>query len=296
MAIPLDISSFMTPPPSDRPVGYVAIVGRPNAGKSTFLNALIGEKVSIVSPRPQTTRQTTRGIYTTPDVQIIFLDTPGLHDEVDELSRAINHNVLTSLGRADVILRFIDPTRPHGDEDARIDRILSNITRPVIPVLTKADVKHKDVSTYPDAIRISSVEKTGFEELVGRIRGHLHVGHLLYDEDVYTDQDMHIRISEIVREKLFVHLGEELPYSIFIEVGEIEDTESLLRILAYIYVERASQKGIVLGHAGSMLQKVGTEARKDLEDVFGKKVFLGLRVKVMPGWKKQPDIVKNILS
>ena len=298
MATPIDIATFLTPAPAERPVGCVAIVGRPNAGKSTLVNAIIGEKVSIVSPRPQTTRQTIRGIYTTPDIQIVFLDTPGLHEEVDELSRAINHHAIIALRRAHVIVRCIDPTRPRGEEDERIDRIIGHIDRPIITITTKADVdKNIVIEGLPvDTIRISAVTKEGCDTLIDSIRRHLPVGPLMYEEDVYTDQNMHERISEIIREKFFLALSKELPYSIFIEIEEIDDGETLMRILSTVFVERESQKSIVIGQNASVLKEVGIQARHDLEEIFGKKVFLQTRVKVLPKWKKQAEIVKRVIS
>ncbi|HRI35712.1 MAG TPA: GTPase Era [bacterium] len=286
--------------PDVRLVGSVAVVGRPNSGKSSFVNTLIGEKVSIVSKRPQTTQRTTHGIYTTNDLQIVFLDTAGIHLGNDRWNEAVNRHAAKSLERASVILYFIDRSRPYGTEERNIRTILDKVDKPIIPVLTKCDLdKRLDDGNIPEnAIEMSNVDKSGFESIIEAIRPHLETAPLLYDEDYYTDQDMYTRVSEVVREKLFRELDEELPYSVYVETQHIQDSPdgARLDILAYIYAERDSQKAIIIGKNASFLVKIGTAARRDLEEIFGRHVMLQLRVKTMPKWKKNDKIMEGLLE
>lgn len=216
-------------------VGYVAIVGRPNAGKSTLLNALIGEKVSAVSYRPQTTQRSIPGIFTSEDesVQIVFLDTPGIHNTSTdgqfgsqrsfEINARINSEAFASLREADVIVRLLDPTRPYGAEDERIDEVLSFQTKPILRIETKQDLDNKSYPQKGVDLRIDSVARIGFEELITKIAEHLPEGPLLYDPEYYTDQPMDLRIQEVIREILFLELGDEIPYAAYVEVASIEE-------------------------------------------------------------------------
>ena len=269
------------------------MIGRPNAGKSSFLNALIWEKVSIISPRPQTTQRTIMGIYNDDATQIVFLDTPGIHEWTNPINTAINHQAFRSLHNADIILVFLDPTRPHGREDDSIKDILRKVEKPVIRVETKWDIPSGFPHTNID-VRISAVTHEGFETLLSRIREKLPEGESLFEEDFYTIQERELRIGEIIREELFEHLREEIPYSCYVEVTEIEENTSLLKAMAYINTETESQKSIVIGRGGAVLQAIGTGARTILEAIFGKKIHLALRVKVEKNWRKNPEILDRI--
>ena len=289
-------------------VGYVAVIGRPNAGKSTLLNALIGEKVSAVSSRPQTTQRAIPAIYTDEEneLQIIFLDTPGLHSvdgsdtftserrgNISDIHGRINTEALRSLSDADVILRLVDPTRPPGQEDTLIESILEKITTPILRIETKQDGK----KSYPGKdidLKIDSLSGAGFGELIEKIRALLPDGPYLYEADFYTDQTMDFRIAECVREALFEELGEEIPYACYVEVDAIDNTATLLKAQAYIYTETESQKKVVIGKWGKKIQTLGTQARINLETIFGKKVFLSLRVKVEKNWRKNTKILDKI--
>lgn len=291
---------------------YIAIVGRPNAGKSTLLNAIIGEKVSAISHRPQTTQRSIPGIFTDEEkgIQMIFLDTPWIHNhsweqygsqKVYDINERINSEAYASLHSADVILRLLDPTRTYGEEDERIDTLLEKIGKPVIRIETKQDMENK---SYPQKwvdLRIDSVARIGFEELFDRISAYLPEGPYLYDPDFYTDQSMDLRIQEVIREHLFLELGDEIPYASYVEVSQIEekwgDTPKslpMLSIQAYINVESDSQKVIVIGKWGAKVQKIGTESRILLEEIFDKKVFLALRVKVHKNWRKDQNVLDKI--
>ncbi len=310
-------------------VWYVAIIGRPNAWKSTLINALIGEKVSAISSRPQTTQRTIPGIYTDIDkeLQIIFLDTPGIHHDAQEqfgsqkaheIHTLINAQAFAGLREADLILRLIDPTRPQGAEDERIDEALSYTNKPILRIETKQDLEKWHLGKNID-YKIDSTNKTGFEELLAAISEKLPEGPYLYDEDQYTDQTMDLRISEVIREQLFAELGEEIPYACYVEIGSIENGADdivipemseftpetfapknkkgklpMLSIQAYINTETDSQKTIVIGKWGKKIQNIGTKSRLILEDIFGKKVFLALRVKVDKNWRKNQKTLERL--
>lgn len=275
-------------------VGYVALIGRPNSGKSTFINTLIEEKVSIVSNKPQTTRKTIKWIYNDEDSQIIFFDTAWVNEGKEDFFVHLKNHVIKSLENADLIIRFIDSSRESWSEEDLIWDILNNTKKPIIEIYSKIDVKKRDLEIPQKAFGISSKEKRWFKELLVEIKKHLPTWPLFYPDDYYTDQDYETRIEEIVREKLFLNLEEEIPHSVFVEVGEVEDTERILRIQAYIYTESDSQKIIVIGKNGQLLTKIGTEARQELEEIYGKKIFLGLRVKTLPKWRKNKKLLSKL--
>lgn len=277
-------------------VWYVALIGRPNSGKSTFINALIDEKVSIVSTRPQTTQKCIKWIYNDEDSQIIIFDTPWVNEGKEEFFIHLKWRVIDSLKNADIVVRFIDSTRTTWAEEDLITLILSNVDKPVIEVYTKIDLlKEKQLSGIQiDKFKISSINKSWFEPLLSEIKKNLKSWPLYYDEDYYTDQDYETRISEVIREKIFLNFKDEVPHSVFVEIGEIEDKPEILRIQAYIYVNSDSQKLIIIGKNANALTNIGTLARMDLEEIFGKKVFLALRVKVMPKWKKNKKLLSKL--
>ena len=310
-------------------VWYVAIIGRPNAGKSTLINALIGERVSAVSSRPQTTQRSIPGIYTDEEkgIQIIFLDTPGIHHDnreqfgsqkSGEIHTLINAQAFAGLRDADIILRLIDPTRPQWAEDERIDEALSYNNKPIIRIETKQDLEKWYLGKNID-YKIDSVNHTGFNELIGAIAEKLPEWEYLYETDQYTDQTMELRISEVIREQLFNALGEEIPYACYIEVWSIENGDNelivpsnkeftpenfapknkkgklpMLSVQAYINTETDSQKTILIGKWGKKIQDIGTASRIILEEIFGKKVFLALRVKVDKNWRKNQKTLERL--
>lgn len=276
-------------------VGYVALVGRPNSGKSSFLNALIDEKVGIVSNRPQTTRKSVRGIYTDDVRQIVFFDTPGIHEAVDDFNIRINAVAGRAIADADAVVRFVDASRPFGEEEKKIDELVANCGKPVVKVFSKWDVAMKGVDKG-SKIAVSSVSREGMKELLEAVTAYLPEGVPFYDEDYYTDQDPYTRVSEIIREKAFQLLSEEIPHDLYVNVEELEDEGGLLRILAYLVVERDSQKRITVGKGGEVIQRIGTMARLDLEKIFDKRVYLALRVKVDPHWKKNRKLVDSLLK
>ena len=277
-----------------RHVGFVALVGRPNAGKSSFVNALLEEKVSSISPKPQTTQRTIKAIYTNDSAQIIFLDTPGIHESKEVWNGVINNQAYQAFQQADVIVRFIDSSRPRGNEDEIIDREIAKTDTPIITVYTKKDIATGNIPE--DAIAISTKDRESFRPLLAAIIPHLPMAPMLYDEDQYTDQDMFSRVVEVIREKMFLQFGEEIPYATYAEVEEIREENDILRIMAYIYTETEAQKRIVVGTGGHALGALGLAARTDLQEIFGQKIFLGLRVKVASKWRKDKKTLDRVFG
>ena len=276
---------------------YVSIVGRPNTWKSTFVNALIGEKISITTNVPQTTRRKVLAIYNDDDSQIIFFDTPWIHKSNKLFNEQINSQAISSLNDAELVLYFIDSSREWGEEEKYIREIVSQVKIPVLRVYTKSDLVSKIIIPEgDDSFRISSLSKDGFDPLLSKIKTYLPLGPTFFPEDIYTKQDIFFRISEIIREKVFENTKEEIPHSTYISVDEIEDEEEILKIVAYIYAESDSQKYVLIWKAWSLITKMWTQARKDLEKIFWKKVFLALRVKVKKNWRKDERLIKNILQ
>jgi GTP-binding protein Era len=285
--------------------GYVAIVGRPNVGKSTLLNCLVGAKISIVSPRPQTTRHRVRGILTTRDAQLVFVDTPGfqtLHGGA--LNRTLNRSVVRTLEDVDVILMVVEALRFNAG-DRQVVGLLKR-DRPAILAINKVDlVKDKGLllpfiqqaaETYPFAeiVPVSAEKGTGLEDLVATIRKYLPEGPSLYDPGEMTDASERFLAAELLREKLFRLLGEELPYATTVVVEEFKDEGDLKRIHAVIYVEKDSQKAIVIGRKGEKLKEIASLARLDMERLFGTKVFLDVWVKVRRGWSDDERMLKSL--
>ncbi|MBF0914004.1 GTPase Era [Candidatus Gracilibacteria bacterium] len=281
----------------EKKVGFVSIIGRPNAGKSTFINSLLGEKVSITTSIPQTTRKRVLAIYNDKDSQIIFLDTPGIHKSEKEFNKKINTVAIESIKDSDLIIYFIDSTRNGGDEENYIKEIISASNKTVLKVYTKCDLKPKiNISEDKNTLKISSISKQGFDELVEKIKSFLKTGPMLFGEDFYTKQDIFFRISEIIREKVFLNTKDEIPHSIYVGVEEIDDSKDILKIVAYIYTETESQKYIIIGKGGSLISKIGKEARLDLENIFEKKIFLALKAKSQKNWRKNEKLIKNLLK
>ena len=286
----------------EKKVGYVAIIGRPNAGKSTFINTLIWEKISITSNIPQTTRKKVLAIYNDDESQIVFFDTPWIHENEKNFNKAINQQAISSLSESNLILYFIDSSRNFWDEEKFIEKILENVSVPVLKIYTKADLEAKIgiPQNKNNVFKISSQTREGFDELLKAIKEKLPTSPLLFPENIYTKQDMFFRISEIIREKVFLNTKEEIPHSIFITVDEIEETQTndwkeLLKIVTYINAESDSQKYILIWKWWNLIAKMWKESRIEIEQVFGKKVFLALRVKVRKNWRKDDRLVKEIL-
>ena len=277
--------------------GFVSVVGRPNVGKSTLVNALVGEKVAITSPRPQTTRNTIRGVLTTNDAQFVFVDTPGLHKPRNALGTRLNSLVEGSIADADAVLFVLDATGPIGPGDRRIAERLREAGTPVVVVVNKVDAaRHEETIAQLDTagewdfdayVPISALKDDGIDRVIGELEVRLPEGPHFFPEGMHTDQPDQFLAAELVREKYLSRLREELPHSVAVVVGDIETREDgVVVVPATVYVERESQKGMVIGKGGELAKVVGTEARVDLERLFGAKVFLDLRVKVEKDWQR----------
>ena len=285
--------------------GYVAIVGRPNVGKSTLLNALIGEKISIVSRKAQTTRHRIMGIRTDAKAQYVFVDTPGFQTQhTNALNRAMNRGVTQALADVDVVLFVIEADRFGGK-----DKIVFNLLpedKPVILVINKMDrVKDKaafvpfltDVAGKRDFAAIVPVSATNgkqLDELLGEVKKHLPHEELLFAEDEMTDKSSRFIAAEYIREKLFRLLGDELPYSTTVEIERFEEEGALKRIFAAIVVDRPGHKAIVIGKGGETLKRIASEARQDMERLFDGKVYLEIWVKVKSGWTDDERLLKSL--
>lgn len=286
--------------------GSVAIVGRPNVGKSTLLNAILGEKISITSKKPQTTRDRILGVKTEGDDQVIYLDTPGFHkDTPRRLNRMMNRTVVGVLHEADVIVFVVD-CRKWTEEDDLMLRQLQQQEKPVILVLNKIDTvsnrltllpvieQYAKKMTFAAVVPLSALAENNIKALEQEINKLLPEGPHIFADDDLTDRSDTFLAAELIREKLMRLLGEEVPYSISVQIEKFENQENLIRIAALIWVERDGQKAIVIGEKGEMLKKVGQLARLDMEALFGKKVFLHLWVKVKSGWADDDHLLRHL--
>ncbi len=285
--------------------GYIALVGRPNVGKSTLLNRLVGHKLSITSPRPQTTRHSIIGIVSQPDAQFAFVDTPGLQSRhAGRLNRALNRTVVDTLLRVDVVI-FVVEALAFGPADAAVLKELKD-GPPVLLAVNKVDAvtdKNRllpfiqDLSgrhAFAAIIPISARTGRQVDELLGAAKPYLPTSPALYAEDEFTDRSERFLAAEMIREKLFRLLGEEIPYAAAVEVENFETAEGLRRIGATILVERPSQKAIVIGKGGEQLKAIATQARLDMERLFGGKVYLEIWVRVKRGWGEDPKMLQRL--
>ncbi|NOT17557.1 MAG: GTPase Era [Sulfuriferula sp.] len=295
----------MNPSNPDFRTGYIAIIGRPNVGKSTLTNHIVGAKVSITSRKAQTTRHRIHGIYTDPDAQYIFVDTPGFQTQYDSaLNRGMNKTVVDALHSTDVVLFVIEGTRFDSRDQKVVDLLPKDI--PVILVLNKQDlVKDKDsllpfmaemneIFPFAAIVPISARNGEQVPRLLTTIRGYLPVAEAMFDEDDITDKSERFLAAEIVREKVFRLSGEEVPYSASVMIEKFEQEGEMRRVFATILVDRDNQKAIIIGHQGSKLKEIGTSARLDMERLFGGKVYLELWVKVKGGWADSERILKQL--
>jgi GTPase len=285
--------------------GFVAIVGRPNAGKSTLVNRLVGQKIAIVTSKPQTTRNRIQGIVTRPESQIVFIDTPGLHQAVSALGRQMMQEVAAALEGIDVLLLMVDASGPHPHADELMLQKAQRFRGKTILALNKVDRLPKPkllplIESFSKAfeftaiVPISALKGAGCEELLEEIIKQLPEGEPYFPEDQVTDQPERFLAAEIIREKAVHSMYHEVPYALAVVVEKYEETPRLLRIEATMNVERDSQKKILIGHKGEMLKKIGTEARKELESLLDTRIYLGLFVKVVPDWRESPQKVREL--
>ena len=284
--------------------GFIAIVGRPNVGKSTLLNTLLGEKISIISPKPQTTRNRIRGILTLPDAQLVFIDTPGIHKPVHRMNELMVNAALATLQEVDVVLFLVEATDRPGAGDRFIMEALRGVRTPVFLLINKVDLVEKErllpliqeyhgEGAFAEIIPVSAL-KDDLGGLVRTIQDRLPEGPKYFPDDQISDQPERFIVSEIIREKVFELTKEEVPYSTAVVIESMKEEPDLTRVHAVIYVDRDSQKGIVIGKGGALLKKIGTLARLDAENLLGVKVFLQLWVKVKKGWREDDRMLRDI--
>jgi len=286
--------------------GYVSLIGRPNVGKSTLMNYVLGQKISITSHRPQTTRHRILGIKTTDEVQIVYVDTPGIHDnEQKAMNRYMNRTAGASFKDVDIIVLLVEAMR-WTDEDELVIKRLQNTSTPVILAVNKVDLikkkedllpfieKIKNKYEFKDIIPLSAMKGDNTEEFEKLISGYLPESEAFYSEDQITDRSQRFMAAEIIREKLTRNLTQELPYNLTVEIEKFTQDDKLVDIAAVIWVERDNQKAIIIGKGGKKLKDMGTKARIDMEKMFEQKVFLQLWVKVKTGWSDDERALNSL--
>ena len=304
------MNSSITEPqaPSDRyRSGFIAIVGRPNVGKSTLLNQILGQKISIISDKPQTTRNRILGVKHLPEAQMVFFDTPGVHKARTKLNQRLVQAALDSLQEVDLIFFLVGPDAEPGEGDLFITDYLKDIKTPKILVVNKVDLVKKERlipildfygrrGSFSEMIPISALTGDNVDRLLEVALSHLPEGEPYFPEDVVTDQPVRFLAAEIIREKVILKTREEIPYSVAVQIEDFKEDEAknLSAIQAVIFVEKESQKGIIIGRKGGMLKEIGTDARKELEALLGTKIFLELWVKVKKDWSKSDSFLKEM--
>ncbi len=286
--------------------GFIAIIGRPNVGKSTLLNCILGQKIVIATDKAQTTRKRIKGIYTTDEGQIVFIDTPGVHKPLNKLGEFLLDEAKVAVPDADLILFLVDGSEPAGKGDKWIAQNILETNIPVLIVMNKVDkvkklgkieenlISYKTLfeKNYP-VVKISAKTGRNIDTLLKNVFKELPEGDLLYPEDVVTEETMRDVTEEIIREKILLNTSDEIPHSVAVKVENYYEEEDIDKIYATIFCEQKSQKGILIGKGGSLLKKIGTEARLDLEKIVDKKVFLSLEVKVEKDWRKKQKALDN---
>jgi GTP-binding protein Era len=286
--------------------GFVSIIGPPNVGKSTLLNRLIGEKIAIISPKPQTTRNRILAVKTSPEYQMVFLDTPGIHQAKGKLNLAMVRTALATLSTVDLILFLLDAQSPDNQSNQTVLEALKSVDTQSLLVMNKIDLvperslspvidKFERLHQFKGSVCISALHGLGIDDLLAKIVSLLPTGPAYYPEDTLTDLPERFFCAEIIREKILNLTSEEIPYAVAVTVNSFKEDEqkNLIRIQADIHVERPSQKGIIIGKGGSMLREIGKQARLDMEKLLGARVFLELWVRIQKKWRKDPRALKE---
>lgn len=286
--------------------GFVAIVGRPNVGKSTLMNQVIGQKIAIMSDKPQTTRNKIHGVYTTDDVQIVFLDTPGIHKPNSKLGNYMMKAAESALSEVDAVLFLTDVSEELGGGDRYIIERLKSVKTPVFLVLNKIDKIHPDamlpvidkwrkLHDWSEIVPVSALQGNNVNALLEQVSKYLGEGPMYYPADQVTDHPEQFVCAELIREKILQMTREEIPHSIAVEIESMSKADNgLVNIGAVIYVERDSQKGIIIGKSGALLKEIGKQARTDMERLLGSKIFLELWVKVNKDWRNRESVLKSL--
>ena len=277
-------------------VGNVSIVGRPNVGKSTLTNALIGLKVAITSDKPQTTRNNIRGIYNDEDSQIVFLDTPGIHKPKSKLGKYLNKSSYSSLDEADLVLFMVNAKEKLGTGDEFVLEKVKDAGKPIFLIINKIDLikkedlisiinEYNELYKFDEIIPVSALKEKNIEELIKTIKEYLPEGERIYDEDEYVDKPVKFLVQELIREKVLRKTNEEVPHAVTVVVENYEENKTSVHINALVIVERESLKKILVGHSGTMIKEIGIDARKDIEELVNKRVYLELLVKTVNNWR-----------
>ena len=286
--------------------GFVSFIGRPNVGKSTLLNSILNKKVVITSNKPQTTRNLIQGIYNEKDTQIVFVDTPGIHKAHNKLGRALNKQAYFTINDVDIIIMVVDITEKIGNGDKFVIDILKNIqNKPVFLVINKIDKlpreeilskieEYMNLYNFTEVIPVSARKKDNIDRLIEVIKKYLPDNIKYFDSDTVTNSSPEFIISELIREKVLELTDEEVPHSVTCVVEELYEEEKIINISASIIVDRENLKKIIIGKNGNMIKEIGIRARKDIEDYFGKKVYLDLFVKVIPKWRDKEKFLNMI--
>ncbi len=285
--------------------GFVSLVGRPNVGKSTLLNSILGKKIAITSNKPQTTRNIIQGIYNDDDTQIVFVDTPGIHKPKNKLGKMLNKEAYFSIQDVDVVLFLIDITEKLGKGDLFVIDVLKNINKPVILVINKIDMvskeqilltidEYRNLYDFEEIVPISALKKDNVLRLVNVIKKYLKDEIKYFDDNTITSSSKEFIISELIREKILYLTDEEVPHSVTCVVESIKDEGNVVNINALIVVDRESLRKIIIGKQGSMIKEIGTKARLDIEEFLGKKVYLELFVKVLPKWRDKDKYLNEL--
>ncbi len=285
--------------------GFIGLVGRPNVGKSTLLNSIIGRKVAITSNKPQTTRNNIQGIYTDGDYQMVFVDTPGIHKPKHKLGKVLNKQAFFSINDVDIILFLVDITEKLGPGDKFIIEMFKNINKPVILILNKIDKlpkeeilikidEYKDLYNFDEIVPVSALKRENVNHLIDVLKKYLPDTIRYFDDNTITNVDVTFMISEYIREKVLELTNEEVPHSTTCIVENIEEDNNTIIINASIIVDRDNLKKIIIGKNGSMIKEIGIRARKDIEELLNKKVYLDLFVKVIPKWRDKDKILNEI--
>ena len=285
--------------------GFVSLIGRPNTGKSTLLNQIIKEKVAIISPKPQTTRNLVDGIYNEEDTQIIFVDTPGIHKPVDKLGVALNSQTYYSINDVDILLLVVDASVPYGKGDQFIIDKLSGVKKPVFLILNKIDKlsdeeilkkidEYKNLYEFAEIIPVSALKNDNIDRLIKVLKEYLPDNVKYFMDGETTTAEMEFRLSEIVREKIFIHTNDEVPHSISCKLVGYEEKNNIAKIYIDIIVDRDSLRKIIIGSNGSMIKTIGHEARLDMEELLGMKVYLELYCKTIKKWREKEKFIKDL--
>jgi GTP-binding protein Era len=285
--------------------GFVSIIGRPNTGKSTLLNSIVKEKVAIISPKPQTTRNLVEGIYNEEDTQIVFVDTPGIHKPIDRLGVALNNQAYYSINDVDILLFIVDASVALGKGDTFIIEKLSNVKKPVFLILNKIDKlndseilmkinEYKDLYEFSEIIPLSALKNDNIDRLIKVLKEYLPDNVKYFTDNETTTAEMDFRLSELVREKIFIHTNEEVPHSISCKLIGYEENKNIISIYIDIIVDRESLKKIIIGKNGDMIKVIGREARLDMEELLGKKVYLELYCKTIKKWREKEKYIKDL--